>query len=86
MKFFFDHDITPQLNNSDALLCSISFSEREQKWYCWAFRAKKGFEIGSVVKQNELVYRGNGEDWVAYNLEDAKNMAKAFAEDVKFFK
>ncbi len=37
------------------------------------------------MKQNELGYRGNGEDWVAYNLEDAKNMAIVFTEDVKFF-
>jgi len=37
-------------------VCSIGFSEREQKWYGWSHRAIFGFGIGSEIKKGDCAY------------------------------
>lgn len=57
-------------------VCSIGFSEREQKWYGWSHRAMYSFGIGSEVKQGDCAY-------VPTDMEDARLDAIRFwsAED-----
>ena len=44
-------------------VCSIGFSEEEQKWYGWSHRAICGFEVGSTVKFGDSAF-------VASNMEE----------------
>ena len=59
---------------------SIGFSEKEQKWYGWSHRAIYGFGVGSKVKKGDCAY--NGKEWTAKTLDDAKQMAIDFANNV----
>ena len=52
-------------------VCSIGFSEKEQKWYGWSHRAIYGFGIGSKVSKGDCAY-------VPSNLEE-------FLEDTKLW-
>lgn len=90
--------IAPEKVSPDHNVCSIGFSEREQKWYGWSHRAWYGFGIGDVVKEGDCcASSGWTEDYLkehpeadlslpvgfeAKTLEDAKRMAVAFAESV----
>lgn len=74
MKFFAKHGISKVYNGS------IGFSEKEQKWYGWSHRAIYGFGIGSKVKKGDCGYKGKA--WTAKTLDDAKQMAKDFADAV----
>lgn len=74
MKFFAKHGISKVYKDS------IGFSEKEQKWYGWSHRAIYGFGIGSKVKKGDCGYKGKA--WTAKTLDDAKQMAKDFADGV----
>lgn len=89
--------IKPELGNSHSVCC-IGFCERDQKWYGWSHRALYGFGVGDVVEKGDLTATtgyidGYIEDhpekdfslplgFKAESLEDAKQMAIAFAEAV----
>lgn len=47
--------IAPELIEGKKV-CSIGFSEREQKWYGWSHRAIFGFGVGHTVKKGDLNY------------------------------
>lgn len=77
------HGIEPEKADPSDSVCSIGFSETEQKWYGWSHRAFYGFEIGDTVDEGDVVV---GDDikvgFKVKTLEDAKKLAKAFAEGV----
>lgn len=91
-------EVSPAFPNDGDRICSIGFSEREQKWYGWSHRAIYGFSIGDVVKKGDCTsMSGWTDEWLeehpeqdvslpvgftAGTLEDAKKMAIAFAESV----
>jgi len=56
------HGIAPQLASPDRKVCSIGFSEKEQKWYGWSHRAMYGFTIGDSVKRGDCAYRPADEE------------------------
>ncbi len=90
--------IKPELISPDRNVCSIGFSERHQKWYGWSHRALFGFEVGSVVKEDDCTASSGWTDeylaehpedntalpvgFTAKTMDDAKRMAVAFAESV----
>jgi hypothetical protein len=90
--------IAPQKRNVESNVCSIGFSEREQKWYGWSHRAIFGFGIGAIAKEGDcVVSSGWTDEWLvdhpeddvsipvgfeAKTLEDCKRMAIAFAASV----
>ena len=79
-------------------VCSIGFSDREQKWYGWSHRAIYGFSVGDVAKEGDCVCSSGWTDeylakhpeadlrvpigFEVKTLDDAKRMAVAFAESV----
>lgn len=72
--------IIPEKAAKDHNVASIGFCPKEQKWYGWSHRAIHGFGIGD-----------EGEEWLpdatikkgkAETLDDAKQMAIAFADSV----
>lgn len=85
-------------NDGDSGICSIGFSEKEQKWYGWSHRAMYGFGIGYVVKKGSCCASpGVTEEWLrdhpeddfslpvgfkVKTLADAKRAAIAFADSV----
>ena len=90
--------IAPEKIEETNNVCSIGFSEREQKWYGWSHRAIYGFSVGDEVKEGDCcATTGWTDEWlrehpeddtglrigfVAKTLEGAKIMAIAFAESV----
>lgn len=92
-------EISPALQCEDGSgVCSIGFSEREQKWYGWSHRAMFGFGIGDVVKEGDCCTSSGWIDeyleehpeadvslpvgFEAKTLDDARKMAIAFASSV----
>lgn len=78
-------------------VCSIGFSEKQQKWYGWSHRAMYGFGIGHVVKEGSCeASSGWTEEYLkkhkdekpmpvgfeCKNLDDCKKCAIAFASSV----
>lgn len=90
--------IRPKKRSPDSNVCSIGFSEQDQKWYGWSHRAIFGFAIGAEAKEGDCVTSsGWTQEWLdahpeddislpigfkAETLDDAKRMAVAFAESV----
>lgn len=90
--------IKPELADEKHSVCSIGFSEKEQKWYGWSHRAIYGFGIGDVAKEGDCCtepgvipeYLAEHPEadlsvpvgFEALTLEDAKRMAIAFANSV----
>jgi hypothetical protein len=90
--------IAPELADKSDRVCTIGFSERNQKWYGWSHRAIYGFGIGDVVKDGDCAATSGWTDeyltehpeadtslpigFVAKDLGDAKQMAIAFADSV----
>ncbi len=72
-KLLDKHGISPEMRDDDACVCTIGWSEREQKWYGWSHRAYFGYRIGD----DGFSERGKIE-----TLEQAKDSASAYAEDV----
>jgi len=73
----------PEYKRSDSTICSIGFSEKDQKWYGWSHRAIFGFKIGDVVKKGDCTASsGLPIGFKARTLEDCKRMAIAFADSV----
>lgn len=82
----------------DRKVCSIGFSAKDQKWYGWSHRAIFGFGVGAVAKKGDCVCSSGWTDeylakhpdqdlslpvgFEAKTLDDAKQMAIAFAESV----
>ena len=91
------YGIKPQIIH-DEEVCSIGFSERDQKWYGWSHRAICGFSIGDEIKEGDSTNSSGFTDeylqehpekdlslpmgFKANNLEDCKRMAIAFADSV----
>ena len=85
-------------SRKDHQTASIGFSPSEQKWYGWSHRAIYGFGVGDEVKEGDLTNTsGYVEEYIiqhpeedrslpvgfkAFTLNDAKRMAKAFADAV----
>ena len=56
------YDIKPEPISKDHKICSIGFSEKNQKWYGWSHRAIFGFGIGHKVKLGDANYRASNQD------------------------
>lgn len=90
--------IAPILRTADSGVCSIGFSEREQKWYGWSHRAIYGFGVGDIVEEGDVCAMSGWTDeylaehpdeddslpigFIAKTLDDARTMACAFASGV----
>ena len=97
-RLFHKWGVKPEKADPSHDVCSIGFSEQEQKWYGWSHRAIFGFGIGSVAAEGDLCTTSGWTDeylaehseankavpvgFIARTLEDAKRMAIAFAEAV----
>ena len=67
------YGIAPEMRDDEACVCTIGWSEKEQKWYGWSHRAMFGYGIGDDG------FEGRGK---IETLEQAKESASAYAEDV----
>ncbi len=92
------YGIVPQLSAVGANVCSVGFSERNQKWYGWSQRAFTGFGIGDTVLKGDCTassgwtqeYLDEHPDmdrslpvgFKAKTMADARRMAIAFADSV----
>lgn len=73
--------------SDDRNVCSIGFSEQEQKWYGWSHRSMAGFTIGSEVTNKCLGYKPESKEVYLKRLldrykdnEDYKNVTVEFGE------
>ena len=67
-------------HNIKEIECGLVWSESEQKYYGWSHRAYYGFGIGSKVKKGDVGY--NGKEWIAKNMNDAKQMAIDYRNNI----
>lgn len=84
--------ILPEPRRATSAVCSIGFSQQEQKWYGWSHRAICGFAVGDIAKDGDCVCESGSCDpasdvsvpvgFEAKTLDDAKRMAIAFADSV----
>ncbi len=84
-NFFDKHGIKPEKIDPSHNVCSIGFSEKEQRWYGWSHRAICGFGIGAKSKPGLVGYgelKSQGGPYEAKTLDDCKKMAIAFAKDI----
>ncbi len=93
-----ERGISPERRTPNSSVCSIGFSDRDQKWYGWSHRAIFGFSVGDVAKEGDCVCSSGWTDeylaehpdedsslpvgFEARTLCGAKRMAVAFAESV----
>jgi hypothetical protein len=73
--------VKSEKNKPDHSVHSIGYSEVDHKWYGWSHRARAGFKVGDKVDEDTS---GNpkGKAWTIKTEEEAKQMAKDFAESV----
>jgi len=85
--------IAPEKASPNHSVCSIGWSEKDQKFYGWSHRAIYGFKIGDIVKDGDLTAAPKGISpnespdakyglpigFVAKTKEDCRKMAVAFA-------
>jgi len=57
-----EHGIAPERRTLDSSICSIGFSEKEQRWYGWSHRAIYGFGVGDAVDSENHVCAHSG--WI----------------------
>ncbi len=84
--------ILPEGRTPESNVCSIGFSNRDQKWYGWSHRAIFGFGIGDIANKGDCVCESGSCDptadvsvpvgFEAKTLDDARRMAIAFADSV----
>lgn len=74
-------EIIPEKTDPSHSVCSIGYSKKDGKWYGWSHRARFGWKVGDKVTKDTC---GNpkDEEWIIKTEEEAKQMAKDFAEDV----
>lgn len=82
LKFFAENGITEIYSIYDNHTPSLGFSSDEQKWYGWSHRAIYGFGIGDSMKKGTCGFEIYKKTAKAKTLDDAKEMAKAFAKSV----
>jgi len=76
------YGIKPERRNLDSNVCSIGFSEKKGGWCGWSHRAISCFKPGDTVKEGHVTAEYMKVGFTAKNIEDVKNMAKAFAKGV----
>ncbi len=72
-RFFDKHAIAPEMRTENSGVCTIGWSERDQKYYGWSHRAFHGYAIGD---------RSSDGTCRVETKAQARESAAAFAEDV----
>ncbi|MBH5389140.1 hypothetical protein [Bradyrhizobium diversitatis] len=80
--FLADKGILPEPRTEQSSVCSIGFSHKDQKWYGWSHRAIHGFGIGDAVKDGDCACESLPVGFEAKSMDDAKQIAMAFAASV----
>lgn len=76
------YGIKPQTIDKSHTVCSIGFSEKNKAWYGWSHRAIFGFVVGHEIKEGHICQDKFGIGFVAKTLEDCKDLAIEFANQV----
>ena len=74
--------IKPEYRTPTSNVCTIGFSEEQAKWFGWSHRAIYGFKVGDVIKVGDVTAEYLPIGFKAETIEQAKQMASAFAESV----
>jgi hypothetical protein len=80
--FLAEKGILPEAKRTDSSVCSVGFSQKDQKWYGWSHRALFGFGVGDTVKDGDCASESLPVGFEAKTLDDAKRIAVAFADSV----
>lgn len=84
LRFFAEHGITKIMSAYGNEVPSLGYSASEKKWYGWSHRAIYGFKVGDKIKKGTCGYEEMKKRGLL-NIkteEQAKEVAKIFAEDV----
>lgn len=86
--FILEKGIHPEKADPGHSVCSIGFCPKERKWYGWSHRALQGFGVGEEIDDEDHCCcsaqpgKALPVGFKAQNLDDAKQMAIAFADSV----
>ncbi len=79
------YGIAPEMIDDDSSVCTIGWSDHEQKYYGWSHRAMFGFGIDDMIYEEDFAddvpFREHGSVRIR-NKSDARNAAVNFARDV----
>lgn len=80
------YGIKPEIKTPDSTVCSVGYSEKDNKWYGWSHRALIGFKIGDKLFEDtfgddKTPYIEHGEKTIE-TLEQARESAIRFADSV----
>lgn len=83
VNFIYKHRLTKLDTGPGWKTCCIGFNEDEQAWYGWTHRGFGKFDIGYKVKKGSILDCGKyAYPFECKTLEDCKNLAIAFANDL----
>lgn len=84
LRFLAEHGITKIMSAYGNDVPSLGYSASEEKWYGWSHRAIYGFKVGDKIKKGTCGYEKMKEKGLLNikTLEQAKEVAKIFADDV----
>lgn len=60
VQFLLEHGINPEPALPSSNVCSIGFSQKEQRWYGWSHRTWASFNIGDAVDSDDHVCATSG--------------------------
>jgi len=75
--------IKPEYRTATSNICTIGYSQKQEKWFGWSHRAICGFKVGDVVKEGDVLEAYFSVGFKAETIEQVKQMAAAFAESVR---
>ena len=80
-KMLAEKGIAPERATNDCDVCSIGYSEKDNKWYGWSHRAIQGFGIGDSAETLSPWGSTSSKTKIATD-EEAKKAAIDFADSV----
>lgn len=85
VNLFEKFGIAPELIEDDSDVCTIGWSEREEKYYGWSHRAAFGFGLDDMIYEegfdDDAPFRKHGNTRIK-SKDDARKAAINFARDV----
>lgn len=74
--------IKPEISHKDNNVCSIGFSDKDNKWYGWSHRAIFGFGIGYKITNKVCGFSRIKKPFIIKTLKEAKKVAIKFADNI----
>lgn len=80
-----EYGISPEISHHSNSICSIGWSERNQKWFGWSHRGICGFGIGSEIETGDsAASSGWVEDYLEMHPQDCRRLPVGFKAETLY--